>query len=47
LAQALITQGSSVQLVEVPFARHAFDVIPDGWPSYLALEAIAAFLNAL
>jgi len=45
LAATLAASGAPVRLVEVPFARHAFDIIPDGLQTLLAHEAIAAFLE--
>jgi dipeptidyl aminopeptidase/acylaminoacyl peptidase len=45
LAAALAAHGAQVQLVEVPFARHAFDIVPDGVHTLLAHEAITAFLE--
>jgi acetyl esterase/lipase len=45
LAAALAAHGAQVRLVEVPFARHAFDIVPDGLHTVLAHEAIAAFLE--
>jgi acetyl esterase/lipase len=45
LAASLAASGASVRLVEVPFARHAFDIVPDGLQTLLAHEAIAAFLE--
>ena len=44
LAAALALHGAQVRLLEVPFARHAFDIVPDGLHTLLAHEAIAAFL---
>ncbi|MGI9146800.1 MAG: alpha/beta hydrolase [Chloroflexota bacterium] len=44
LARALRGVGVRVQLVCVPFARHAFDLVPDGLGTQVAREAVAAFL---
>jgi acetyl esterase/lipase len=45
LAAALAAHGAQVRLVEVPFAQHAFDIVPDGIQTLLAHEAIALFLE--
>ena len=45
LAAALAAHGAQARLVEVPFARHAFDIVPDALHTVLAHEAIAAFLE--
>jgi acetyl esterase/lipase len=45
LARELGRQGANVTLLEVPFARHAFDVVPNGLPTRLAHQAIGAFLE--
>lgn len=44
LAQKLKKEGVVVQLVRVPFARHAFDLVADGLGTQLAQAAVAGFL---
>jgi acetyl esterase/lipase len=45
LAGGLAQAGARVQLVSVPFAPHAFDLVPDALGTQLARAAMAAFLD--
>ena len=45
LARELTRHGAEVTVLEVPFARHAFDVVANGLPTLLAHQAIYAFLE--
>ena len=45
LAKTLEQAGAPVQLVRIPFARHAFDIVPDSPASQLARGAAATFLR--
>jgi acetyl esterase/lipase len=45
LAKTLEQAGAAVQLVRIPFARHAFDIVPDSPASQLARGAAATFLR--
>jgi acetyl esterase/lipase len=45
LADALSAHGVAHDVLVLPWARHAFDIIPDGLTSQLARQTIDAFLN--
>jgi acetyl esterase/lipase len=45
LARALREQQVRVELLEVPFARHAFDLVEHSLQTLLAHQAVAAFLD--
>jgi acetyl esterase/lipase len=45
LATALGQAGARVELIRLPMARHAFDVVPESPASQLARGAIATFLG--
>jgi acetyl esterase/lipase len=45
LARALEQAGVPTELVLVPAARHAFDIVPDSLASQLAQQAVRAFLS--
>jgi acetyl esterase/lipase len=47
LADALAAHGAPVEVTAVPFARHAFDLVPDSLGAQLALGALLRFLLAL